>query len=197
MLRGRKDVRRFFKEELRTSLQKQQVWANAQAAEYLTDLLMGYMESDKFFARGNDGKLSENVLVDLYAQYVEGSTETQKWVLKRLGDICLLITGFFADSLKRKLVDVDYYLGMGGTAYWQLSNSSSDAFQKQTYRELSVKFKPFSGVLGEISERIGITTNSDILRVYEKWLLTGSKHLKDVLNEHGVHPLTTDTKVPH
>jgi len=40
--------------------------------------------------------------------------------MQRLGDTALFIAGVFADSLNRKLVDVDYYVAMGGTAYAQV-----------------------------------------------------------------------------
>jgi hypothetical protein len=125
---------------------------------------------------------------------VNGSPEAKKLTLRRLGDICLLISGFFADSLKRKLVDLDYYLGMGGSAYWKLSNLSDAG---TLYRELAMKFKPFSDVLGEMSERSGLNSNSDLLRIYEKWLLTGSDRLKILLSEHGIAPVPIQIKTKH
>ena len=41
--------------------------------------------------------------------------------LKDVGDTSLYVSGFFADSLQRKLVDVDYYIQMGGAAYGELA----------------------------------------------------------------------------
>src|SRR5438270_2574230 len=40
--------------------------------------------------------------------------------LKDVGDTSLYVSGFFADSLQRKLVYVDYYFLMGGAAYNEL-----------------------------------------------------------------------------
>jgi len=37
--------------------------------------------------------------------------------LRKLGDAGSFISGLFADSLNRKLVDIDYYIAMGGSAY--------------------------------------------------------------------------------
>jgi len=185
LLKTKENVREFFSKELKLAMDRQRVSANEHSTSYIVELLLSNMESDKFFAKDENGKLKENVLVDIYAQYIEGSPEQKKTALKRLGDVCLLVTGFFSDSLKRKLVDLEYYFGMGGTAYWQLSNTKNN-FQKSTYRELSEKFKPFSSVLGEVSERMGITNDSDLLRIYEKWLVTGSDRLKGLLSEHGI-----------
>jgi hypothetical protein len=36
--------------------------------------------------------------------------------LRRVGDASLFISGFFADSLNRSLVDVDYYIDLGERA---------------------------------------------------------------------------------
>ncbi len=47
----------------------------------------------------------------------------------------------------------------------------------------------FVDVLAEISERSHLGTNSDLLRLYEKWLCTGSERLKAKLAEFGIHPL--------
>ena len=41
----------------------------------------------------------------------------QRASLKQIGDVSLFVSGFFSDSLRRKLVDVDYYVSIGGVAY--------------------------------------------------------------------------------
>ena len=151
-----KGAREYFSGELRTVLERQQVSAEGGALDYLADLLLHYMKSETFFAKGSDGKLENNVLADIYADYLNGNNETKKVSLKRLGDICLLITGLFPDSLRRKIVDIDYYFGMGGSAYQQLAHFQLNAFTRTLFAELSAKFIPFSNVLGEMSERSGL-----------------------------------------
>jgi hypothetical protein len=109
-----------------------------------------------------------------------------------------MITGVFPDSLNKKIVDVEYYLGMGGTAYHHLSDLQLSAPCRSMFRELSEKFKLFSEVLCEMSEKSGLQSNSNLLRVYEKWLQTGSERLKNVLGEHGIAaPIKIDPKVKH
>src|SRR4029078_12982392 len=41
--------------------------------------------------------------------------------LRRIGDTSLYVSGFWSDSLEGRLVDVDYYIEMGGTAYGELA----------------------------------------------------------------------------
>jgi len=43
--------------------------------------------------------------------------------LKQVGDTSLYVAGFFAESLTRSLVGVDYYVGLGQSAYAQLAKS--------------------------------------------------------------------------
>lgn len=197
LLKNVADIRDFFSRELRSVLDKQKITLRPHSVQYLVELFFHYLKSDNFFANDPDGKLQENTLTELYAEYLQGDLNKRKTVLKRLGDICLLVTGFFSDSLSKKLVDVDYYIGMGGGAYWQLSHLPIEK-NAELFRDLSLNFVPVSNALGEVSERGGIQSNRDLLRVYERWLMTGSQHLKEKLSEHGIPaPIKTDLKRKH
>lgn len=192
------DVRSFFSDELKSVMERQQVSADKNSLEYLVDLLLRYMSTEVFYVRNGEGKLEENVLAHLYTEFLNGTPEVKKNSLRRLGDVCLVVTGLFPDSLNRKLVDIDYYLGMGGNAYAQLSQLQASAEGRGVFTELSVKFKPFSGVLGELGERSGLQTNTDVLRTYEKWLLTGSEREKTKLAEMGITaPFKVDPGTKH
>ena len=50
------------------------------------------------------------------ARALDGGGAEQRASLKQIGDVSLFISGFFSDSLRRKLVDVDYYVSIGGGA---------------------------------------------------------------------------------
>jgi hypothetical protein len=182
----------FFAKELRSIMEKRKIQAEKTSFDYLVELLLSSIESDLFFAKNASGKLEDNFLVGLYAEYLQGTPESKKLTLKRLGDVCLMVTGFFPDSLNRKVVDVDYYFGMGGSAYGELAKNHAGG---KTFEELSIKFKVFSNVLGEVSERSGLHSNGDLLRLYERWLHTGSDRIKEILSEKGIHaPLLIDVK---
>lgn len=190
------DVRKFFREELQSAMQRQQVVAENDSFDYLVTLLVEYMKTEVLFKQGADGKPQENTLAFLYAQFVQGPPSVKVTALKRLGDVCLMVTGLFPDSLKRKIVDVDYYHGMGGSAYSHLAAFQFTQASRNLFEELARKFVPFSGVLAELGDRAGLHSNQDLLRVYEKWLLTGSDHLKKLLGEKGiVSPVKIDPKL--
>jgi hypothetical protein len=192
------DARQYFSEELRTILTKNHYLTHEKSLEYLVDLLIHYMNSENFFSQDESGKMRVPVIAELYAQYLSGTAANKHHTLKQMGDVCLMITGVFPDSLNKKIVDVDYYLGMGGTAYQHLSELQLTAISRTLFKELSEKFKLFSEVLSEMSEKSGLQSNSNLLRVYEKWLQTGSERLKNVLGEHGIAaPIKIDPKVKH
>lgn len=191
-------VKDYFQDELRAAMARQNVTTHELSFEYLVDLLVKSVDPQTFFAINADGKLENNFLVDLYSQYKEGNQNQQIHSLKRIGDVCLMISGFFPDSLNRKLVDVDYYHGMGTSAYSNLAGYQLHEETKNIYKELSEKFIIVTGVFQELSERSHMQSNTDILRLYEKWLHTGSKHLKDILNEKGIsNPFAVDPKIKH
>ncbi len=178
-------AREYFLDELKSALQRNRVNPQHECIEYVADIMVRHLQSEDFFAKGQEGELKNNVLADLYAEYLNGTADSRKVSLRRLGDICLLISGFFSDSLNRKLVDIDYYLGMGGSAYSTLSHMNA-APVKMLYQEMADKIKPFSNALGEISEQTGVQSNTDLLRVYERWLHTGSERLRALLTQNGI-----------
>lgn len=153
---------------------------------YVVELMVRFMQAEKFFVKNAEGKLEDPYLVGFYSDFLNGDAVSKRLALQKLGDICLVVSGFFSDSLNRKLVDVDYYHGMGGTAYWNLSKFNTEDLYKQAFEELAHKFKPFTEVLSAVSEKSGVTNNQDILRLYEKWLLTGSERLESLLKDYGI-----------
>lgn len=186
------EIRDYFAGELKSVLGKRKVSAD-QSFDYLVDLLVRYMRSESFYEQAPDGKLQENVLAHLYAKYLEGTGEERQFALKRLGDICLLVTGIFPESLRRKIVGVNYYFGMGGAAYSTLSDLQFSQIAKTLFSELAFKFRDFSCVLSDLSEANGLQKNTDLLHLYERWLSTGDKHLKARLAEKGI--VAADAKI--
>jgi len=121
------------------------------------------------------------------AQALESGGMRKRESLREIGDVSLFISGFFSDSLHRKLVDVDYYVSIGGCAYNALSRVETDTFSS-VFAELGEKFVGFVDVLSEVSERTSCSSNADLLRLYEKWLKTGSRRSGQLLVERGVVP---------
>ena len=111
--------------------------------------------------------------------------------MRHLGDHALFVSGFFGDSLARKVVDIDYYQQIGRTAYRDvatgLSGRGSATGWMLLYRELSGRFGDFVDVLAEVGDRSRPSRSQNLLRLYERYLLTGSERDRRRLIQSG-HP---------
>jgi hypothetical protein len=97
------------------------------------------------------------------------------------------MSGFFPDSFSRRVIDVDYYRALGESAYGSLSRSEDDAFA-DVFAELARKFVTFMDVLSDVSDQTSHASQADAMRLYEKWLRTGSERDGQRLLERGLLP---------
>ncbi len=105
--------------------------------------------------------------------------------LKEVGDTSLYVAGFFAESLGRSLVDVDYYVGIGQTAYARLARSMGRTSLTEVYDELSQNFPLFVDVLAEVRKRTDFAT-TDVTRLHEIWIRTRDEWIEKKLRAIGV-----------
>jgi hypothetical protein len=174
----------YFKELVQDALVRQHVDAGDLTEYYLVNLLCQYVRPD---TRGGDAEILEPLAVRL-GRALESAGPEQRSRLRRLGDFSLFMSGFFSDSFRRRVVDVDYYKSMGEYAYASLSRSEDEVFA-DVFGELARKFVGFMDVLSTISERTALSSSgADVLRLYEKWLRTGSVRDGRRLAERGVTP---------
>jgi hypothetical protein len=181
----------FFKELVDVALSHQRLNTQELTAYYVVQLLASFLQRPFSEDRSADTALAVKL-----AQALESGGARKRVTLKEIGDMALFVSGFFSDSLNRKLVDVDYYVSIGGCAYNALSRVETDTFSP-VFAELGEKFVGFVDVLSEVSERTSCASNSDLLRLYEKWLKTGSRRSGQLLVERGVVPNAsiTNTRV--
>ena len=172
----------YFKDLVASSLARQHIQAADLTEYYLVNLLCQYIRLDA--ASGVDE--GEPLAVRLARALQSGGLE-QRARLRSLGDFSLFMSGFFSDSFRRRLIDVDYYVSMGEYAYGSLGRRDEDAFS-EVFTELASKFVGFTDVLADISERTALGSHADVLRLYEKWLRTGSERDGQRLIERGILP---------
>jgi hypothetical protein len=194
-------VQAYFHDAVGAALRNQNINARDDTVHYIINLLSSFTRADQLFERTDDGVTLQPLAV-LYAQAVETDAPTQRrQTLRRLGDVALFIAGVFADSLNRKVVDLDYYIAMGGNAYGYLSialkGTNRGVVLSGVFDELSVKFQSFVDILSEVSEHAHLTNNADIMRLYEVWLRTGSKRAADKLRLMGIQPAVGSTSRSH
>lgn len=170
----------YFHELVTTALGNQKLTPRPETEFYLVHLLEQFMQSARF---------REEPLAFMLKEALEQPhAELQRQRLREVGDVSLYVAGFFQDSLNRKLVDVDYYIDMGGNAYQQVAARAETDVAKQLYFELSEKFGSFVDVLAEVSDNTTQKTEMDLLRLYEVWVRTRSERAAKQLQEAGIIP---------
>jgi hypothetical protein len=173
----------YFKELVDSALARQHVQAGDLTTYYLVNLLCQFVRPD---ARSVIEEDAEPLAIRLTRALQTGGSE-QRARLRSLGDFSLFMSGFFSDSFRRRTVDVDYYVSMGEYAYGSLSRRDEDTFA-EVFGELANKFVGYMDVLADISERTAVTSSADLLRLYEKWLRTGSSRDGKRLVDRGIVP---------
>lgn len=73
----------------------------------------------------------------------------QQHLLQEVGDKCLIVSGFFPGLAERRLVQINYFIGMGQGAYSALSYLSGKG-NARLFNELSCGFVPLVDVLQAI-----------------------------------------------
>lgn len=183
LLRGQTPAE-YFKDLVESALSRQHLRTTELTEYYLVDLLCRFVQPERRIPFCDD--VREPLALRLRRALESGGME-QRARLRNLGDFSLFTSGFFSDSLNRNAVDVDYYVSMGEYAYGSLGRRDTDAFG-EVFTELARKFVAYMDVLADISERTGAAGSADVLRLYERWLRTGSTRDGQRLVDRGLVP---------
>lgn len=185
------NLREFFRDSLDAAMSNQQVDAAAATSHYIVNVLTMFARSEQLYDESTDGRRIQPLALML-ADALESATAWERdRALRRLGDVSLFMAGFFAHSFARRLVDIDYYISMGGGAYAHLSGlmrGAAAASVREVFEELAAKFQLFVDVLNEVSEMSRESSDVDVLRLYEIWMRTGSPRAAARLRKIGIEP---------
>lgn len=167
---------------------------------YLVEVLEFYLDAENLFEKENvdeTGRRRLNTLAELYLTAANAEARQKIELLKKLGDRSLYISGFFGDSLQRKIVDIDYYVNMGEAAYNTLSKAVDKKDpMREVFEIISKRFVDYVEALTYISQNTMISNNQSLLRLYDRYLQTGSTLAKEKLIEMGIVTLSTGQKNP-
>jgi hypothetical protein len=172
----------YFREQVSAAMARQHLRAGDLTTYYLVNLLCRFVRPEGLAAQEDGVPLAFRL-----ARALESGGVQQRERLRHLGDFSLFVSGFFSDSLQRRAVDVDYYVSMGEYAYGSLSRRDAETLA-EVFRELAGKFVGFMDVLADVSEQTAVSSSGDVLRLYEKWLRTGSARTGQQLIDRGIVP---------
>jgi len=180
-------VDEYFHEVVTDALQAVDLDASEPAGWYLVGLLGEFTTA----------RLTDEPLGMKLASAAESPGQRVR-TLKEVGDTSLYVAGFFAESLTHSLIDVDYYVGIGQSAYTQLARSLGNKKSiGEVYQELAAKFPRFVDALVAVRKRVTLAelnATNDISRLYDIWLRTRDEWVEKKLKQAGL--LVHGTKVP-
>lgn len=177
----------FFKGKVDKAVKRNRFKADKMLCYYIVNLMTEYSRTDYYYSADQ-----EDTLVAALNKAMNSENPKKIAQYKMLGDYTLFISGFFHDCLSTSLIDINYYILIGKMAYSNLATAymgGQKKFFKKFYRELSDKFKDMTEILAEVSDKTNICTNQDVLRIYERWLKTGSERERHLLKSKGVIPI--------
>ncbi len=183
----------YFRTSVEGVIADQGVSVKPHATYYVVNLLTLFSRSDELYEDHDDTTGLKPLALMLVDANDAPSAEERAAALRRIGDVALFISGFFADSLATRSVDLDYYIHMGGNAYGSLSTEVRGTFHGRafadTYGELASKFQVLVDVLNEVRDRERQESDIDVLRTYDVWRKTGSRRAENLLRQQGVVPI--------
>lgn len=181
------DSKSFFRQSLKEALSDRKIETYPHVESYLVDLLNHYLFATNLFHEEEaSGKRSRDTLAELMLRAANAPQKQRYDLLKKLGDSALYMSGFFADSFQRKVIDVDYYIDMGSTAYCSLSRGMYEDTYAKMYMEIAQKFSVFVDVFMLISRKTIGADPDNILRLMDLHAKTGSPLVQDILVEKGI-----------
>ena len=191
------NVEAFFHESVTESVSSQNVNVCDETVVYVTQLLTQYVRSDQLFEEDEDG-VQLKPLAILYCKAAEAQDDkARRSHLKKLGDLALFVSGWFAHNLDRRRVGLKYYRQMGECAYDWLSECHGtrlrDSVFAQIFQDLATHFGELRDVIFEIHMSVETRSNSDLLGLYELWQRSGSMRAAEMLRSEGIDVLPSGT----
>jgi hypothetical protein len=172
-------VEAFFHEVVTDALASVEVSATEPAEWYLVGLLGDFAHA----------RITDEPLAMKLAGARDAEPGERVRALKEVGDTTLYLTGFFSDSLHGTLVDPDYYIGLGTTAYRELAGrlgtSTGSASLADVYQELAAKFPRFVDVLADVRKRVDFVSG-DVVKLYQRWLVSRDEWVERRLRAAGM-----------
>jgi hypothetical protein len=195
----------YFRAVVVEAIRGRNVAASEAAAGYLVGLLCDYAHP------GDDAESTLNrPITFLLREAMEAPAPERFRRLRALGDGVLYAVGFFAGHVEQSGVDRSYVLNVGATAYdhaasmLRVGRASAAGHPRErapgsrpsvaapdVLGELAEKFERFADVLSDVADGTlarGARDERSVLKLYERWLRTGSDRLADELGARGLIP---------
>lgn len=180
----------FFSDLLCEALAAEKLVLPDAAHAYLLQLMTEYAERDALYAATTRDERGTPALALLYQRAHSSAPHERFNAYRQLGDTALVVGGLFSPHIERSLVDLNYYVKMGGAAYSQASTLSSGSIFQTVLSSLASCFGRVVEVLTRVAEKTTLPVAKDVASLYERWIRSpNSEELQRRLMSQGMFPL--------
>ena len=192
------NITEYFQEVISDAIRARRVEATDAAATYLVSLLCSFTHPDEEAGSGFDRPLTF-----LLRDAMEAPPAERFRRLRALGDHSLYALGFFGTHIELRGGDRRYVSSIGSSAYTHAAamlrtrvrpEVRTEARGERTpdvLSEMAAKFDRFASVLADVAEgtlACGARDERSVVKLYERWLKTGSSRLAGELGARGIVP---------
>lgn len=185
------DLESFFQTLVDDAVKTRHFPATEAAEFYLAGLLADYAKPDRL-----DAETLERPLTLLLDEALHAAGRERFDRLRSLGDGVLYTSGFFAEHLSTRGVELRYVRTLGARAYEgaaaMLRQGGDGSGAPDVFRELADNFVIFAEVVSSVADVLQANaagnSNSQVVRLYERWARTGSAQLAVALAGKGLSP---------
>lgn len=156
----------FFKERVDEVLALRELRSTEDSAFYMVQLLSRFVCPEGVLS--DVGPRPNHPLGVMLLTAAQEHDSYRRFVLLRnVGDMSLLLAGFFAESLRRRRVQADYYAHLGGAAYGSAAETCRSATAPM-FEELAHKFRLFAGVLTEVANHCSLADETTVRTAWQR-----------------------------
>lgn len=188
----------YFEGLLREALKAERVEVNAESFTYLLHLVGNFSSPTALHGQVRPDEPGTPALVWLYQEAREAPPTRRFEAYRHLGDVALMVAGFFAPHIERtrSLVGVKYYVDMGRTAYHTAALHAVKSSFSQLLSDLSGNFDRLVEVLTRVAEQTTLPVAHDVAALYARVLRNPQSFgLRESLKAQGAFPIFVDRGV--
>lgn len=183
------NIAEYFGSVVDDALRSKHVQASPAASQYVVGVLCDFAHPREEAESAFSKPLTFQLRDALEAPFAERFRR-----LRALGDNVLYATGFFGGHIELRGLDRKYIMHVGSSAYQNAAamlHAPGGAGKFGVLEELAVKFGEFVDVLAEVAEgalAMGARDEKGVVKLYERWLRTGSSRIAEELGARGIIP---------
>jgi len=174
----------FFGEVVEDALKVRHVEVSHSTTRYLVGVLADYAHP------GDLEPLGRPLALSLQEALVTQQPAERFERLRQLGDAVLYASGFFADHFAARGLETRYVSSIGSRAYVSAAAILGPA-PLNIFEELASRFDELASVLTEVANMTAASQSNgpqSLLKLYERWLKTGSETVGEALASQGFFP---------